>query len=227
MTATDSHADHGIGQRSAPHHRQAAERHADQKRGRQRRHAEDQRVRQRLHDQRRDRPVGPDVVAEIAGERVAEELDDLPPHRLVEAHALDQHLLQLGRGARPERDARRIAGNEEDGRIHRDHDEDEDQETETDALEGVGEHGLPLPSGEVAPDAPRFRSAVNEPASFSGLETPAQVEMRLVGRQFRARRRFPCRPPRWRSPNGTPSRASPKADRRRGCSWCPWPRTRR
>ena len=96
----------------------------------------------RLHDQRRDRTVRPDVEAEIAGQRVAEELDDLPPHRLVESHALDQQPLQLRRGARPERHARRVARDEEYRRIHGDHDEDEDQETETDALDGVGEHGL-------------------------------------------------------------------------------------
>ena len=180
-----------VGQRAAPHDRQAAERHADQQRGQPSADdAEDQRVGQRLHDQRRDRPVRPDVVAEIAGQRVAEEMEDLPPDRLVEAHALDEQLLQLRRGARAERDARRIAGHEEDRRIHGDHHDDEDQETETDALDGVGEHGLSAPSGEIAPDAPRCRGAVDERASFSRLEPPAQIEMRLVGGQFGARHRL-------------------------------------
>ena len=43
-----------------------------------------------------------------------------------------------------------------------------------------------LPSGEIAPDAPRLRSAVHKNSAFSRLEPPAQAEMRFVRAQFGA-----------------------------------------
>src|SRR5690606_7819556 len=93
-------------------------------------------------------PVGPHVIAQIAGQRVLEKRDDLPPDRLIEPHTLDQHPLQLRRGARSKRYRSGIAGDEEDRRIHCDHDEHKDQETETDALEGIVEHRLRAPQAK-------------------------------------------------------------------------------
>ena len=112
--ADGDHPDRPVDPAAAMGRREAAEHDAERDRPAEAERGQGERVRQGLEDDRRDAPVRPDVDPEIAPEHTADEVHELHWYRLVEAHARDQLCLHLGRGARPERDARRIARHQVD-----------------------------------------------------------------------------------------------------------------
>ena len=122
--------------------RQAAKRNADDDRPPQAQEGQRQGVRQLFPDDGSDRPARPDIDAQVAGHGIEQELEVLHHEGLIEAHPDAECLAHLGRRARPERDAGRVAGHQMDCRQEEQHGQADDQHREAEAAKDVERHRI-------------------------------------------------------------------------------------